>query len=103
MDATNKQSNTHPFVGKFVIARCTGAGVHAGTLVWCEGELAILHDARRLWEWHANDGVALSGLAWFGLKTGKLDTVTPEIYLTGVCELIPTTGTCAESIMNFGK
>ncbi len=83
-------SAPHPFVGRYVIARCYAAGVHAGEVVSVDGENVILRNSRRLWAWKAKDGVALSGVAQAGLKDGsKLDVLNPEIYLSGVCELIP--------------
>lgn len=89
----------HPFVGRYVIARCTGAGVHAGTLVSAEGETAVLKDSRRLWYWKAKAGIALSGVAVNGIASGsKPDTIAPDIYLTGVCELIPCSAASQESI-----
>lgn len=79
----------HPFVGKYVIARCYSAGVHAGEVVSAEGENVILKDSRRLWSWKAKDGIALSGVAQNGIKSeSKVDTMNPLISLTGVCELI---------------
>ena len=93
---------THPFVGKYVIARCYSAGVHAGEVVSADGENVILKDSRRLWSWKAKDGVALSGVAQNGLKSeGKVDTLNPEIALTGVCELIPCSVKARESIDGF--
>lgn len=92
----------HPFVGKYVIARCYSAGVHAGVVVSVDGENVILSDSRRLWAWKAKDGVALSGVAQNGLKPeGKVDTLNPEIALTGVCELIPCSTKARESIDGF--
>lgn len=93
-------SNTHPFVGKYVIARCYAAGVHAGTVESVDGENVILRDSRRLWSWQAKDGVALSGVAQHGIKEKgcKVDVINPALYLTGVCELIPTTEQARESI-----
>jgi hypothetical protein len=92
----------HPFVGKYVIARCYSAGVHAGVVVSADGENVILADSRRLWSWKAKDGVALSGVAQNGLKSeGKVDTLNPEIALTGVCELIPCSVKARESIDGF--
>lgn len=93
--------NNHPFVGKFVICRCYSAGVHAGILVSQTGDQAILKDSRRLWYWKANDGIALSGLAVHGLKEGKIDTLLPEIALTGVIETIPCTEKTRESIYGY--
>jgi hypothetical protein len=98
----NKQQ--HPFIGKYVIARCYSAGVHAGTVDSVDGETVILTDSRRLWSWKAKDGVALSGVAQTGVQSGcKIDVVNPEIYLTGVCELIPCSLVAKESIDGFKK
>lgn len=92
----------HPFIGRHVIARCSGAGVHAGVLtaVSGDGTSVILSNSRRLWKWHARDGIALSGVAVHGIVAGDsiLDTPVNEIYLTGVVELIPTTQAAQESI-----
>jgi integrase len=80
----------HPFVGKYVIARCYAAGVHAGEVVSVDVENVVLKDSRRLWSWKAKEGVALSGVAQNGLQPGgKVDVLNPLIALTGVCELIP--------------
>jgi hypothetical protein len=93
----------HPFVGKYVIARCYAAGVHAGEVVSVDGDTAVLKNSRRLWSWKAKDGVALSGVAQHGLKKdgGKVDVVNPEIYLTGICELIPATQAAKDSIDGY--
>ena len=94
----------HPFLGKYVIARCYSAGVHAGTVVSADGENVILADSRRLWSWKAKDGVALSGVAQAGVQSGcKIDVLNPEIALTGVCELIPCSAVAKESIDGFKK
>jgi len=86
-------------IGKFCIARCHSAGVHAGEVISVDGENVILKDSRRLWSWKAIDGIALSGVAQFGIKEGsKLDALNHEIYLTGVCELIPCSEKSKESI-----
>jgi hypothetical protein len=91
-------SAPHPFAGRHVICRCYSAGVHAGVLVSQTGDQAVLKDARRLWQWRANAGIALSGLAINGLHSGKVDTLLPEIALTGVIETIPTSDKARESI-----
>jgi len=92
----------HPFIGKYCIVRCTGAGVHAGEVVSVDDERVILRDSRRLWQWTAKGSVALSGVAQHGIKAGasKVDALNPEIYLTGVCELIPVSAAAKESIQN---
>lgn len=98
--AAPKTNAAHPFVGKYVIARCYVAGVHAGTVLSVDGENVILTDSRRLWSWQAKDGIALSGVAQHGIKDKgcKVDVVNPTLYLTGVCELIPATDSARESI-----
>ena len=90
----------HPFVGKYVIARCYSAGVHAGEVVSVDGENVVLKDSRRLWQWKAKDGVALSGVAQHGVQENgtKIDVLSPIIYLTGVCELIPVADEVRENI-----
>jgi hypothetical protein len=86
-------------IGKYVIARCYSAGVHAGKVAAVDGENVVLTDSRRLWSWKAADGIALSGVAQHGIKAGsKLDVVNPIIYLTCVCELIPVADGVEESI-----
>lgn len=93
---------THPFVGKYVIARCYAAGVHAGKVVSVDGENAILENSRRLWSWKAKSGVALSGVAQTGLESGcNIDVINPEIALTGVCEIIPCSDIAMESINEY--
>lgn len=97
--AVQVESKPHPFIGKYVIARCYSAGVHAGEVVSADGENVILKDSRRLWSWKAKEGVALSGVAQTGVKSDcKIDTLNPLIALTGVCELIPCTLKAKESI-----
>jgi hypothetical protein len=97
--ASIASAKPHPFVGQYVIARCYAAGVHAGEVVSADGENVILKDSRRLWSWKAADGVALSGVAQNGVKSGsKLDTMNPQISLAGVCELIPAAPGVKEAI-----
>lgn len=92
-------SVAHPMIGKYCIARCYSAGVHAGTVESVDGENVVLSFSTRLWSWKAKDGVALSGVAQNGITDkSKLDTVNPKIYLTGVCELIPCSPSAVESI-----
>ena len=88
----------HPFIGRYVLCRCYSAGVHTGTLVSLDGDRAILRNSRRLWSWKAKQGVALSGVAQYGLDSGKVDVMNPEIALTGVIEVIPCSDAAEISI-----
>ena len=91
----------HPFVGRYVLCRCLSAGVHTGELDSLNGDQAILRNSRRLWSWKCRSGIALSGVAQFGLAPGcKVDTLNPEIALTGVIEVIPMTEAARESVIN---
>ena len=100
--AGSQDKPLHPFIGKNVIARCYSAGVHAGKVLSVDGENVILENSRRLWSWSAKDGVALSGVAQNGIKeNSKVDVMNPQIYLTGVCELIPLAAGVMESIYAF--
>lgn len=97
----SQQKSDHPFIGKYVIARCYAAGVHSGEVISIDGENVILKNSRRLWSWKAKEGLALSGVAQSGIKTdSKVDVINPEIYLSGVCELIPCTDAAKETIVN---
>jgi ferredoxin-fold anticodon binding domain-containing protein len=75
---TSTAKPPHPMIGKYVIARCYSAGVHAGTVKSADGENVILENSVRLWSWKAKDGVALSGVAQHGLTKdkSKLDSKT---------------------------
>lgn len=97
----NARQPDHPFVGKYVICRCYSAGVHAGELVSQTGDEAVLKNSRRLWAWKAKAGVALSGLAINGLESGKIDTLLPEIALTGVIETIPCSAVSEASVNGY--
>lgn len=90
----------NPMVGKYCIARCYAAGVHAGEVVSVDGENVILKNSHRLWSWKAKDGVALSGVAQHGVDRSKckIDALNSVIYLTGVCELIQCSVVARESI-----
>lgn len=92
----------HPFVGKYVLCRCYSAGVHTGELVSAAGDAVVLRNSRRLWSWKTNVGIALSGVAQHGLAGGcKVDTLNPEIALTGVIEIIPCSERAKEIIDGY--
>lgn len=99
------QTTASAVVGKYCVARCYAAGVHAGEVVSVDGETVVLKNSRRLWSWDsAAEAVALSGVAQFGLKSGcKVDIVNPEILLTGMCELIVCTDVAKKSIHEYKK
>lgn len=95
-------------MGSFVIVRSYEAGVFIGAVVYikdCDNghQRVTLNNARRLWKWVARDGVALSGVAVYGLKLSesKIDSETNGHVISGVIEVIPASEACRESI--YGK
>jgi hypothetical protein len=86
-------------IGKHCIVRTYAAGVFAGILKSRDGTEVVLTDARRIWYW---DGAAsLSQLAFDGTSNPqncKFPIPVPEILLTQVIEIIPTTDKARKSI-----
>ena len=78
-------------IGKHVVVRTYSAGVHIGTLVELEGKAALLRDSRRLWKW--GGAFTLSEVATTGINPSqsRMSVSIPDIVLTEVIELIPTT------------
>ena len=56
-------------VGRYVIARCSGAGVHAGIVESTSATHTVLKDARRIWYW--SGAASLSEIAVYGLNPAK--------------------------------
>lgn len=88
---------------QYVIVRSDRAGVFAGELASPRGEAVTLNACRRLWDWTAVAGVALSGVAINGLVPNvcKVDTETSGHYITGVLEVIPCSSSAEASIRAY--
>jgi hypothetical protein len=86
--------------GKYVVVRCSDAGVHAGVLESYNGRECVLTEARRLWYWKPADGAAfLSGVAVNGLgDESKVGKPVSRIHLTEDCEIIECTAVAERSI-----
>lgn len=86
---------------KYCIVRTENAGVFAGRLFRRVAKEATLKNARRIWYW---DGAAtLSELAVRGTSKPdncKFPVAVPEVTLTEVIEIIPTTKEGQKSIEN---
>ena len=88
-------------IGKEVIIRTYSAGVWFGVLKQKAGNEVILTKARRMYSWWAKESISLSGVARHGIRQdgskicGELDSVWLEAI-----EIIPVTGSAAESIRN---
>lgn len=91
----------HKYVGKKVIIRSVESGVHHGTLVSVDNDTVELADSRRLWRWKiAGQGVSLSEVAILGVDhaESKITMTLPQIFVMGVCEIIPTHGVASATI-----
>ena len=88
----------HPWAGKYVVVRSHLSGVWGGVLQSVAGEVVTLGEAKRLWSWTVAGGVACSGLAACGLKSGKVDAVVPQVAINGWIEIIPTSAASEASI-----
>jgi len=98
----NGTTPAHPMLGKYCICRTYSSGVHAGKVVGVYGDEVTLENSRRLWSWKAKDGIALSGVAQYGLKElCKVDSINPIIQLKGWIELIPTAKLIEEQINGY--
>ncbi len=94
--ATRKTASSE----KYVIARGSASGVHAGILVSRTGQEVTLRNARRLWYWQG--AASLSQLAVSGTsKPGDCkfpEAVPGETIKTDVCEMIECTADGRKSI-----
>lgn len=94
--ATKKPASKPSIVGKYVIARCSAAGVHAGIVQSTDASHTVLTDARRLWYWKG--AASLSEAAVYGLNPSKcaeskIGAKVPELRLrdSDIAELIVCT------------
>lgn len=84
---------------KYVIVRTYSAGVFAGFLFRRDGKEATLKNARRIWKWEG--AASLSELAVRGTSKPndcKFPVAVPEVTLTEVIEITPTTKEGQKSI-----
>ena len=89
----SKKKSSKGIVGRYVIARCNGAGVHAGIVESTSATHTVLKDARRIWYW--SGAASLSEIAVYGLNPAKsaqskIAAQVPLIRLrdSDICELI---------------
>lgn len=94
--------NTHPSLGKYVIARCYAAGVHIGVLKSYDflTRHATLHEARRIYYWKG--AFTLSEISINGVKEGsKLSEEVAEITVSQVEEIIPASKDAEKILRKF--
>ena len=85
-------------IGKYVIVRTTGAGVHAGVLSERAGKNVVLTNSRRIWYWKG--AFTLSAVAIKGIdgSSSKLGAALDEIFISDVWEIIPCSKKAQDSI-----
>ena len=85
--------------GRKVIIRTYSAGCWFGTLSDKKKNEVIITDARRLWRWHAAEGISLSGVARAGIKPddSRIEQAVDAVWLEAI-EIIPCTDRSIESI-----
>ena len=95
----SQTSSNQSMIGKEVIIRTYSAGCWFGRLSSKEGREVILKNARRMWRWHAAEGISLSGCAIHGIRQEKSKIVeqVDSVWLEAI-EIIPCTNIAADSI-----
>ena len=85
-------------IGKLVIVRTYGAGVHVGTLKSRNGQEVSLSDARRLWRWRGAN--TLHEVAIHGVDEAytRLSDPVEHIILTSAIELMLVSDTAKMSL-----
>ena len=71
------------WIGKPVIVRASGAGVHFGYVTHVDGHVVTLERSRRLWRWLAAKNGSLSAVAVHGIDTERSnigDPITVTIF-----------------------
>lgn len=97
--ASTLDPGEHPMIGKEVIIRTYSAGCWFGVLSHKDGNEVILTQARRMWRWHAAEGISLTGCAIHGIKEENSKIVEPVEYVwLEAIEIIPCTIKAATSL-----
>lgn len=88
-------------IGKKVIIRTYSAGVWFGTLEQKDRNEVILQNARRMWQWWAEDGISLSSVSVNGIKRekSKIAEAVDAVWLEAI-EIIPCSDSAINSIEN---
>jgi len=93
------------FEGKFVIVRTYSAGVHCGVLTAINGTEVVLTNARRIFQWKADNikprtntlnEIALRGVS----RESRVSQPVDEILVTQAIEVIPCTKEARENLEN---
>ena len=91
---TTQPKTANPAIGKYCIARCRNAGVHAGIVESMDNNILVLKDSRRMWYWKS--AFTLSECATKGIESDSKIACVVDIVIIPVCdigEIIP----CSEN------
>lgn len=99
VNPTAAPQGCNDMLGTKCIVRTYSAGVWYGTVEKKSGAEVIIKDARRLWSWHAKQGISLSAVATYGLNHDKstIPAAIPQVWLEAI-ELIPCSPDATRSI-----
>lgn len=100
--ATRTEACCDPDVGKYVLVRAYGAGVHVGVLSARNGKEVRLTDTRRIWRWFGANTISEISLRGLDTSKSRLSESVASNTLTDVIEVIPCTPE-AEKILRGAK
>ena len=86
-------------IGKKCIVRTYSAGVWFGEIAEKSGTEVILKNARRMYQWWADESISLSGVAVYGIKQdkSKICPAVDAVWLDAI-EIIPASDVAIKSI-----
>jgi hypothetical protein len=94
-----------PLIGKPVLFRCNRKGVQVGILKDTDSQFFYLSPSRKLWYWHAKEGLALESLAKTGVRANNTRATSivdfDAIRLDDICGAIMLTESIYDSIMSL--
>lgn len=71
-------NRSHPLIGKRVVSRAPGSGVHIGTLVDANKDLGhCLENTQRIWSWEG--ALDTSTIAARGVSAARISPIVPGI------------------------
>lgn len=101
--ATNKDAmrmKKTNYIGKVVIVRTSGAGVHVGKLIECDGQRVVLNDAVRVWRWRGANTLHELSLNGADMESyTRISEPVPSILLTTAIEIIPCSKVASKNLM----
>ena len=97
--AQPQQSGLNGMIGKKCVVRTYSAGVWFGEIAEKSGNEVIVKNARRMWQWWAEEGISLSAVALHGIKHDKsrVAEAVPAVWLEAI-ELITASDKAVSSI-----